>query len=115
VQEQESVIGRTKLDSVELDDDVRPTTAHISRVVIEDAAGDELEIYRRSVPYGTASEHGLQFVSFAADPRRVVQMLERMFGASSDGLTDRLIEFSTPVTGATYFVPSLEDLAAAFG
>ena len=67
VAEQEGVIGRTKPESVELDDDVKPPTAHIARVVIEED-GEELEIYRRSVPYGTVDEHGLMFFAFSADP-----------------------------------------------
>jgi putative iron-dependent peroxidase len=115
VEEQEQVIGRTKADSIELDEEAKPATAHIARVVIEDDRGQELEIYRRSVPYGTTAEHGLMFVAFAADPTRMVRMLERMFGASADGIRDRLTAFSTPVTGATYFVPSLEALGAALG
>lgn len=114
VPEQEGVFGRTKADSVELADDVKPPTAHIVRVVIEDEDGEEMEIYRRSVPYGTVSENGLHFVAFSADPHRFTAMLERMFGAS-DGLRDRLTEFSTPLTGAYWFVPGLEDLAAALG
>ncbi len=115
VAEQEGVIGRTKADDVELDDDTKPATAHIARVVMEDADGDEVEIYRRSVPYGTVREHGLQFVAFSADPHRFTAMLERMFGATDDGLRDRLTEFSTPVTGAYWFVPSLEALGDALG
>ena len=115
VAEQEGVIGRTKADSVELDDDAKPTTAHIARVVIEDDDGEELEIYRRSVPYGTVSELGLHFVAFSADPHRFTLMLERMFGAADDGLRDRLTEFSTPVTGAYWFVPSLQALGDALG
>ena len=114
VAEQEGVIGRTKPESVELADDVKPPTAHIARVVIEED-GAELEIYRRSVPYGTVDEHGLMFFAFSADPSRFEKMLRRMFGASDDGLTDRLTEFTRPVTGASYFVPSLEALGDALG
>jgi putative iron-dependent peroxidase len=109
VAEQESVIGRTKLDSRELDP--VPPTAHIGRVVIE-ADGGELEIYRRSTPFGTVREHGLYFVAFSADPSRFTRMLARMFGTSGDGLHDRLTEFSRPVSGSFYFAPSLEALAA---
>ena len=104
-EEQERVIGRTKEASVELDGARKPPTAHISRVEIE-AADGELEIYRRSVPYGTLREHGLNFVAFSADPARYDRMLARMFGTSSDGLHDRLTEFSRPVTGGRYFAPS---------
>lgn len=113
--EQEGIIGRTKADSTELADAVKPETAHIARVVMEDGNGDEIEIYRRSVPYGTASEHGLFFVAFSADPDRFAQMLRRMFGASDDGMRDRLTEFTRPVSGAYYFVPSLDQLGDALG
>lgn len=115
VDEQERVIGRTKPDSVELDDDAKPPTAHIARVVVEDDEGEELEIYRRSVPYGTVRDHGLYFLAFSADPGRFDLMLSRMFGAAGDGLRDRLTEFSTPLSGSYYFAPSLEDLGTALG
>ena len=83
-------------------------------MVIEED-GDELEIYRRSVPYGSVDEHGLMFFAFSADPTRFEKMLRRMFGAADDGLRDRLTEFTRPVTGAYYFVPSLEALGDALG
>jgi putative iron-dependent peroxidase len=111
IPEQEGVIGRTKPDSVELDDDTKPPTAHIARVVVEDDEGEELEIFRRSLPYGTVREHGLYFVGFSVDISRFDVMLARMFGTSGDGLHDRLTEFTAPVSGAYYFVPSLESLA----
>jgi putative iron-dependent peroxidase len=114
VSEQERVIGRTKPDSVELDDADKPPTAHISRVEIE-ADGHELEIFRRSVPYGTVDEHGLYFVAFAADPSRFERMLARMFGTAGDGVRDRLTEFSQPVSGAYYFAPSLNALNELVG
>jgi porphyrinogen peroxidase len=107
--EQEDVIGRTKPDSVEKDD--KPPNAHISRVVIEDD-GQELEIFRRSTPWGSVTEHGLYFVAFAADPSRFDRMLANMFGTSGDGVHDRLTDFSTPRSGAYYFAPSLETLAS---
>jgi porphyrinogen peroxidase len=110
IAEQERVIGRTKAESVELDEDVKPSTAHIARVEIEDEAGVELPIYRRSVPYGTVAEHGLYFVAFSADRSRFDTMLARMFGMA-DGEHDRLTDFSRPVAGAYYFAPALNLLA----
>jgi hypothetical protein len=104
--EQERVIGRTKPESVELSDEEKPATAHIARVEIEDEHGSELEIYRRSVPYGTLAEHGLYFVAFAADRTRYDRMLARIFGVA-DGTRDRLTDFSRPATGAFYFAPPL--------
>lgn len=115
LEEQEAVFGRTKPDSVELDDAVKPPTAHIARVVIEDDEGEELELYRRSAPYGTVSELGIYFVAFSAAPERFTLMLERMFGQSGDGLHDRLTDFSKPVSGSFWFAPSLEALVAMAG
>jgi putative iron-dependent peroxidase len=109
---QEAIIGRTKDRSEELPDDVRPADAHISRVVIEDDAGEELEVFRRSVPYGDLDEHGLLFVAFSADQARLARMLDRMAGAA-DGLRDRITTWSTPAAGAYYFAPPLDALAAA--
>jgi putative iron-dependent peroxidase len=109
--EREAVFGRTFAGSEELPDDVRPANAHISRVVIEDPDGEELEIFRRSVAYGGVNEHGLMFVAFSADRARVQRMLERMVGAE-DGPHDRLLDFSTPTTGAWYVTPSVEALRA---
>lgn len=108
--EQEGIIGRTKPDSVELDDERKPATAHIARVVIEED-GEELEIVRHSLPYGSASgEHGLFFLAYARDLTIYEKMLQRMFGNSGDGLHDRLMEFTEPVSGAYFFAPSVEML-----
>jgi putative iron-dependent peroxidase len=107
VSEQEQIFGRTKPSSIELEEDAKPPTAHIARVEIEDDAGNELPIYRRSVPYGTVAEHGLYFVAFSADRTRYDRMLARMFGTDGDGRHDRITEFSRPVSGAYYFAPPL--------
>ncbi len=109
VEEQERVVGRTKVDSVELSEKQKPPTAHIARVETS-VGGEELEIFRRSVPYGTAEEHGLYFVAFSAERSRYDRMLSRMFGTSSDSLHDRLTDFSRPMSGAYYFAPSLNAL-----
>ena len=114
VEDQERVFGRTKPASIELDDAAKPATAHIARVVIEEN-GEELEIYRRSVPYGNVVELGLYFVAFSADHTRFEKMLRRMFGQSGDGLHDHLTDFSRPVSGSAYFVPSVEALGDVLG
>lgn len=108
-QEQERIIGRTKPDSVELAEGVKPPTAHISRVVIRED-GEELQILRQSYPYGTVREAGLFFVAYTKSLSIFDRMLGRMMGTSGDGLHDRLMEFSRAVTGATFFVPSMETL-----
>ncbi len=109
VAEQQRVLGRTKVDSVELPEAEKPVTAHIARVTI-DVGGEELPIFRRSVPYGTVEEHGLYFLAFSGDASRYDRMLARMFGTAGDGVHDRLIEYSRPVSGAYYFAPSINAL-----
>jgi len=109
IEDQEAVFGRSKVDSTEIED--KAPTAHLSRVVIEDDAGEEIEIYRRSVPYGTALEAGLYFLAFTDDLAKIDRMLANMYGASGDGVHDRVVEFTQTVSGAYYFAPSSEALA----
>jgi len=114
VGEQEAAVGRRKRDSKELSAKAKPPTAHIARVVIEEN-GAELEIVRHSFPYGNTSECGLFFIAYTRDLAIPERMLERMLGASGDGLHDRLMDFTRAVSGATFFAPSeavLHQLAA---
>lgn len=109
VDAQEHVIGRTKLESIELDDDIKPENSHIARAVIEDDEGEELEILRHSLPYGDGQgDQGLFFIAYTKDLTRIDRMLERMFGSSGDGIHDRLLHFVTAMDGAYYFAPSEE-------
>jgi putative iron-dependent peroxidase len=102
--QQELVIGRTKPDSVELID--KPATSHVARTD-QDEFG---HIFRRNTAYGSVSEHGTVFVGFSGTQAPLADMLDSMAGV--DGSRDELTRFSHPLTGAYYFVPSLEDLAA---
>jgi putative iron-dependent peroxidase len=111
VEVQERTMGRTKPDSIELAEEVMPADSHVSRTVIEDADGVELAIFRRNTPYGSVSDHGTMFVGFSREQARLHRMLLRMAGAE-DGIRDALTRFTTPLTGAYYVVPSIEDLAA---
>ena len=112
IEAQQNVIGRTKPDSVALPRDQRPADAHIMRAELLDDAGEEREIYRRSVPCGNVTERGLYFLGFSCERGRFDGMLARMFGTSGDGIHDHLLEFTRAVTGAYYFAPSYEELAA---
>ncbi len=109
LKEQEHAIGRRKRDSQELSDKVKPPTAHISRVVIEEG-GEELQIVRHSFPYGTVSEAGLFFIAYTKDLAITEKMLSRMMGSARDGLHDHLMDFTRAVSGATFFAPSLKVL-----
>ena len=106
---QEAVFGRTKDRSVELDP--LPERSHVERVVMEDDAGDEREIYRRSFPYGDTGELGLFFLASNSDLSTFQDMLERMLGVT-DGLRDRLTDASRAVSSAYYLAPSVEGLDA---
>jgi putative iron-dependent peroxidase len=96
---------------VELDERRKPPTAHISRVVIE-RDGEELQILRHSYPYGTLSESGLFFIAYGRSLDNFDAMLARMMGATADGRHDRLMEFTRAVSGAAFFIPSMEVLAS---
>ena len=107
VDARERVIGRTLADSTELDESLQPADSHVSRVVIEDADGDELEVFRRSTAFGGVRQHGLVFLAFSADSARLQRMLERMAG-TEDGIRDQLTEYSSPQSSGWYFAPPVE-------
>ena len=109
VDAQEHVIGRTKLESIELNEDEQPENSHVSRTVVEDGEGEELAILRHSLPYGDGrGDQGLFFIAYTHDLNIIDSMLVRMFGTSGDGIHDRLLHFVTPMDGAYYFAPSEE-------
>ena len=108
VARQEGVIGRTKADSVELQD--RDPDSHVSSTDQERFG----KIFRRNMPYGTVTDHGTMFVGFSADQRRLATMLESMAGLA-DGTRDALTRYTRPITGAYYFVPSIEGLRRLLG
>ncbi|MBB6462840.1 Dyp-type peroxidase [Flammeovirga kamogawensis] len=106
---QEKVIGRTKPDSIELEGDAMPADSHVSRT---DASheGVAMKIWRRSFPFGSATEKGLFFIAYTCDPFRIDIQLERMLGNTKDGVYDQMMNYSKATTGAYSFAPSLEDL-----
>ena len=111
--DQEDVIGRTKVGSVELDDDVKPESSHVARSVVE-VDGEELEVFRRNTAYGDMTDHGTVFVGFSHDQWRLEEMLRRMAGADG-GPRDRLTDFTDALTGSWYVCPSVEGLLAVAG
>lgn len=103
VHAQEQAMGRTKQDSIELDD--KPADSHVARTD-QDQFG---HIFRRNMPFGTTTRHGTMFVGFSAEQRHLSGMLESMAGVT-DGVRDALTRYTHPLTGAYYFVPSTERL-----
>lgn len=109
VHNQEKIIGRTKVEDVELEGDAMPSDSHVSKTDLK-VDGEAMKIYRRSYPFANPNENGLFFLAFTCDPMRIDVQLESMLGNSDDNTPDRLMEFSTPVTGSYYFAPSQQDL-----
>jgi porphyrinogen peroxidase len=112
VTEQELVIGRSKLEDIEMDDAVKPANSHIALNVIEDADGNQLQIVRANMPFGTLGngESGTYYIAYAADPAVTERMLTNMFIGDPPGNTDRILDFSTALTGAMFFVPTADFL-----
>lgn len=104
---QERIIGRTKLSDIELDDAVKPTSAHNALTVIEEN-GREIKILRDNMPFGNVGqgEFGTYFIGYSRSPRTIEQMLLNMFVGNPPGNYDRLLDFSTAVTGNLFFVPT---------
>jgi porphyrinogen peroxidase len=107
VEAQERVIGRKKLSDIELDDSVKPTSSHSALTTIVEN-GEEKKIVRDNMPFGRPAmgEFGTFFIGYSRSPRTIEQMLENMFIGRPPGNYDRLLDFSKPVTGCLFFVPS---------
>ena len=107
VEEQERVIGRTKLDNIELSDDVKPANSHLALNVIVDPDGAELSILRDNMPFGSPGrgEYGTYYIAYAKEPSVIERMLHNMFIGDPPGNYDRILDFSTPLTGGLFFVP----------
>ncbi len=113
VEQQERIVGRTKLADIELDDAVKPTNAHNALTTITEN-GKEVKILRDNMPFGQVGEKefGTYFIGYARSPRPIEQMLENMFVGRPPGNYDRLLDFSVAKTGTLFFVPSATFLEA---
>ena len=107
-EEQEKVIGRYKLNDIEMPDNIKPSNSHIALANV----GDEFKIIRDNMPFGNIStnEMGTYFIAYASTFSTVKKMLNNMFIGSPEGNYDRLLDFSTPKTGTLFFVPTLDML-----
>ncbi|GAS94498.1 Dyp-type peroxidase [Mycolicibacterium canariasense] len=112
VEEQERVIGRTKLDDIELDDAVKPANSHVALNVISDEQGNELKILRHNMPFGEIGkgEFGTYYIGYSRSAAVTERMLCNMFIGDPPGNTDRILDFSTAVTGCLFFTPTADFL-----
>jgi porphyrinogen peroxidase len=113
---QERIIGRKKLSDIEMDDAVKPTSAHAALTEIEEN-GKQLQILRDNMPFGQPGrgEFGTYFIGYSCTPRVTELMLHNMFVGRPPGNYDRLLDFSRAVTGGLFFAPSLTFLESAAG
>ena len=111
-EQQEKVIGRRKFNDVELEDDVKPLNAHNVVSKAYDEEGNELKIVRGNMPFSNPAkgEYGTFFIGYARSFKTTRQMLEHMFLGSKEGYVDRLLDFSTPISGTLFFVPTYDFL-----
>jgi putative iron-dependent peroxidase len=114
---QEKIVGRTKIDNIELDDDDAPRKSHKTLATIVDEDGNEHDILRDNMPFGRAGhgEFGTYFIGYTRHLWVIEKMLERMFVGEPAGAYDRLLDFSTAHTGTTFFAPSRSMLAKLAG
>jgi putative iron-dependent peroxidase len=113
---QERIIGRKKLEDIELGDAIKPTSAHNALTTISEG-GKEHKILRDNMPFGSASagEFGTYFIGYCRTPRVTEQMIENMFVGRPPGNYDRLLDFSRAVSGTLFFVPSASFLESVNG
>ncbi len=111
-EDQERVIGRTKLENVELES--LPSNSHVALNTLVDDDGTEREILRGNMAFGSieAGEYGTYFIGYARTPDVTEEMLRHMFLGDPPGNHDRILDFSTAVTGTLFFVPSVTVLEA---
>jgi putative iron-dependent peroxidase len=105
-EQQELVIGRTKLADIELDDDTKPSYAHSALTTITEN-GTEVKIVRDNMPFGSvgAGEYGTYFIGYSRAPAVTELMLRNMFIGRPEGNYDRILDVSRAVTGGLFFVP----------
>lgn len=106
-EQQELVIGRTKATDIEMSDDVKPADSHLALNTITDPDGTERDILRANMPFGSfeQGEFGTYFIAYAADPGITEQMLRNMFLGSAPATHDRILDFSTAITGSNFYAP----------
>jgi putative iron-dependent peroxidase len=110
VEEQERVVGRTKLSDLELSDEEKPANSHVALNTIVDEDGEQRQILRYNMPFGRvgAREFGTYFIGYARSPEVIEQMLSNMFIGKPPGNYDRILDFSRALTGNLFFVPTAD-------
>jgi putative iron-dependent peroxidase len=63
---------------------------------------------RFNMPFGRAgaAEFGTYFIGYARTPDVTEQMISNMFIGKPPGTSDRILDFSTAITGSLFFAPT---------
>jgi putative iron-dependent peroxidase len=101
----DNIIGRHLKTNEEFED--APESAHVKRTA-QELFEPEAFIVRRSMPWSTGDEHGIEFIAFGNTLDKYEKMIRRMAGLD-DGITDGLFTFSHPLSGGFYWVPPVRD------
>jgi putative iron-dependent peroxidase len=112
IEAQEEAIGRTKLGNIEMPDDLKPSNSHIALNMIMDSDGKELKVLRDNMPFGSLArgEFGTYYIAYSRTPEITERMIRNMFIGDPPGNYDRILDFSTAVTGTLFFVPTADFL-----
>ena len=111
-EDQENAIGRYKLSDIEMPDEVKPGISHVALNTIEEPDGTQRQILRANMPFGDLGrgEFGTYYIAYGATPSVTELMLDHMFIGEPPGNTDRILDFSTAVTGSLFFAPTADFL-----
>lgn len=101
--ERDAIIGRRLDNNDEIED--APESAHVKRSE-QESYDPPAFMMRRSMPWATVRELGLEFIAFGSSLDPFERMMRRMAGLD-DGIVDALFKFSRPVTGGYYWCPSV--------
>lgn len=103
-EKREMLIGRRAESNEEIED--APESAHVKRSA-QESYDPPAFMVRRSMPWASATEEGLEFVAHVENLDRFERVMRRMVG-EDDGIVDGLFSFSRPVTGGYYWCPPVE-------
>lgn len=109
VEKQNQIIGRHKDTNIEIPDDEKQPYAHNKLTTIT-KNGVQIDIFRDNMPFGSPgnAEYGTFFVGYCNKASITEEMLRNMFIGSPKGTYDKILDFSTAVSGNLWFIPTID-------
>ena len=107
IDEQEAIIGRTRLDN----DLIEPINSgsHVHRFELKDSQGNAL-LLQQGMPYGDMHEQGMLQVTCSANSEAFLLLLKNRLDSEQD--YDSWLDFTSADMGASFFAPSIDFLTA---